>query len=76
MPIYEYESAEDGEVISLLRSMAKADAPVVDPEGRDRVFRRRHSVFGVMTGNAGGSPSPRESFCPCGVAEGGCRHPG
>ena len=76
MPIYEYESTEDGEVISLLRSMAEADAPVLDPEGRDRTFRRRHSVFGVMSSSAG-SPQPTgEGFCPCGVAEGGCRHPG
>ncbi|MAC74346.1 MAG: zinc ribbon domain-containing protein [Phycisphaeraceae bacterium] len=76
MPIYEYESSEDGEVISLLRPMAEADEPVADPDGRNRTFRRRHSVFGVMTGNAGGSPPPSEGFCPCGVAEGGCRHPG
>ena len=76
MPIYEYESTEDGEVISLLRSMAEADAPVVDPEGRDRIFRRRHSVFGVMTGSVGRAAPSSEGFCPCGVAEGGCRHPG
>ena len=33
MPIYEYESSEDGEVISLLRPMAEADEPVADPDG-------------------------------------------
>ena len=76
MPIYEYESFEDGEVISLLRTMAEADDPVVDPEGRDRTFKRRHSVFGVMTGAAEGTTSPGEGFCPCGIAAGGCRHPG
>jgi predicted nucleic acid-binding Zn ribbon protein len=76
MPIYEYESAEDGEVISLLRSMAESDDPVVDPKGQDRTFRRRHSVFGVMTNGGGDGPPAGEGFCPCGVAQGSCRHPG
>ena len=50
MPQYEYESLEDGDVLTLLRPMAEADQPVEDPEGRGRTFRRRHSVFGVGTG--------------------------
>ena len=57
MPLYEYESAEDGEIITLLRSMADADSPVEDPSGRDRTFRRRHSVFGVGSGE-GSSVAP------------------
>lgn len=77
MPIYEYESSEDGEIISLLRPMAEADEPVVDPEGRNRTFRRRHSVFGVKSGGGSQSSSPpSEGFCPCGVAADGCRHSG
>ena len=76
MPIYEYESEQDGEVISLLRSMAEADAPVEDPEGRGRTFRRRQSVFGVSTGastGAGGSArAPVGGCCPCGVDAGRC----
>ena len=51
MPLYEYESTEDGEIITLLRPMADADSPVEDPSGRDRTFRRRHSVFGVGSGD-------------------------
>ena len=67
MPIYEYESASDGEVISLLRPMAEADAPVEDPEGRGRTFRRRHSVFGVSTGGSSAPEAPMGGCCPCGV---------
>ena len=47
MPQYEYEAAEDGEVLTLLRPMARADEPVEDPAGKGRTFKRRHSVFGV-----------------------------
>lgn len=66
MPLYEYESIEDGEVVTLLRPMADADAPVEDPSGKGRTFRRRHSVFGV--GSAGATDvAPSGGCCPCGV---------
>ena len=78
MPIYEYENDQDGEVISLLRPMAQADAPVDDPEGRGRTFRRRHSVFGVSTGasaeSGGASEAPQGGCCPCGVSTSCCSH--
>ena len=55
MPIYEYESVQDGEVIELLRLMKDADLPVEDPTGKGRSFRRRVSVFGVIVGTCGGA---------------------
>jgi hypothetical protein len=72
MPQYEYEAAEDGEVLTLLRPMARADEPVEDPAGRGRTFKRRHSVFGVgaSTGSSVGSPEP--GCCPCGLKPGSC----
>ena len=74
MPLYEYESAEDGEIITLLRPMADADSPVEDPSGRDRTFRRRHSVFGVGSGEGSSvaSEAPPAGFCPCGKAAHQC----
>lgn len=85
MPLYEYENAEDGEVITLLRSMADADKPVEDPEGKGRTFRRRHSVFGVGGGSgaaqttgsdpgAGAPTFPGAGCCPCGKGAGACSH--
>lgn len=71
MPQYEYECAEDGEVITLLRSMSAADDPVEDPAGRGRIFRRRHSVFGVAVGGAA-APLPPGGCCPCGKDVGAC----
>jgi hypothetical protein len=57
-------------VITLLRRMADADAPVIDPSGRDRMFRRRHSIFGVGAANV---DSPVASGgCACGRPDGGC----
>lgn len=57
MPLYEYECVEDGTVIELLRTMRDADAPVEDPDGKGRTFKRRHSVFGVngASAHAGGT---------------------
>ena len=73
MPMYEYESVEDGEVITLLRRMQDADAPVVDPAGDGRTFRRRHSVFGVGVAGVGRVESPPvSSGCACGRPDGGC----
>jgi hypothetical protein len=74
MPQYEYECDEDGEVLTLLRPMSEADAPVEDPESRGRVFSRRHSVFGVGRRAAAQSApaASTEGFCPCGMRPGGC----
>lgn len=78
MPIYEYESVEDGEVIELLRSMKDADAPVEDPAGKGRNFRRRMSVFGAVGGASidAGAPSSgghvHSSSCGCGKPRGSC----
>ena len=72
MPIYEYESEQDGEVISLLRPMSDADAPVDDPEGRGRTFRRRHSVFGVSMGSSAPAMPAGGGCCPCGVDANRC----
>jgi len=76
MPIYEYESVEDGAVIELLRSMKDADAPVEDPEGRGRTFRRRLSVFGVSGASEASAPSGgghvHSAGCGCGKPMGSC----
>jgi hypothetical protein len=72
MPLYEYEAAEDGEIITLLRPMSEADAPVDDPAGKGRTFRRRHSVFGVGGGAAAASVPISGGCCPCGVDAGQC----
>jgi hypothetical protein len=70
MPIYEYE-AEDGTVVELIRSMADADKPVVDPEGKGRVFARKHSVFaGGASSSSGGHV--HTGGCACGKPGGGC----
>ncbi len=81
MPIYEYESKEDGEVIELMRPMKDADLPVEDPKGKGRTFKRKMSVFGV-SGSAHGSASDapsqghsthvHSSGCGCGRAPGSC----
>ena len=78
MPIYEYEAVEDGEVIELMRPMKDADAPVEDPKGRGRTFRRKMSVFGV-SGAASAASSGAEaaghvhsSGCGCGRPNGSC----
>ncbi|MSQ90791.1 MAG: zinc ribbon domain-containing protein [Phycisphaerales bacterium] len=74
MPQYEYISEEDSEVIVLLRPMSQADAPVEDPAGRGRTFRRKLSTFGVA-----GTQSPATSghvhtggCCPCGKPQSSC----
>ncbi|MHC4129294.1 MAG: FmdB family zinc ribbon protein [Planctomycetota bacterium] len=68
MPLYEYRCDEDGETITLLRSMADADRPVEDPEGLGRTFVRTHSTFAVGAGKAE-APS---AGCPCGNPNGPC----
>ena len=47
MPLYEYRCIDDGTLITLLRPMSEADAPVEDPEGQGRPFHRVQSVFSV-----------------------------
>ena len=47
MPLYEYRCVEDGSLITELRSMAEADDPVTDPEGKGRSFERVQSLFSV-----------------------------
>lgn len=74
MPQYEYLCEADGEVLTLLRPMRAADDPVDDPKGLGRVFRRKHSVFGVAGGAASdaGVSLPMGGCCPCGQNAGGC----
>ena len=84
MPIYEYESKEDGEVIELMRPMKDADALVVDPKGKGRTFCRKMSVFGVsgtassatsFGTSSGTSAAPahiHSSGCGCGRPRGSC----
>ncbi len=74
MPQYEYISEGESEVIVLLRPMSQADAPVEDPSGRGRTFRRKLSTFGVT-----GTQSPLSSAhvhqgacCPCGKPQSSC----
>ena len=72
MPLYEYECSDTGEVLTLLRPMADADSPVEDPEGRNRTFVRRHSVFGVGAPTPSGNATPQPGSCPCGLKPGTC----
>lgn len=76
MPIYEYEAVEDGEVIELMRLMKDADAPVDDPKGRGRTFRRKMSVFGVSGAASAAAAAPsghvHSSGCGCGRPNGSC----
>ena len=76
MPLYEYECQETGDVLTLLRTMDQADAPVDDPEGRGRTFTRKHSLFGVNAGATESAPSlpPMGGACGCGRPGGGCGH--
>ena len=80
MPIYEYVCEEDGDRIELLRPMSQADAPVEDPAGKRRVFKRVQSVFaaqgaavGVSTGGGGGHVHSG-GCCPCGKGRGACKN--
>jgi putative FmdB family regulatory protein len=76
MPIYEYVCGKDGAVIELLRPMSEADEPVKDPEGKGRVFKRKHSTFATQGG--GGAKvdlmSRQGGTCGCGKRTGGCGH--
>jgi putative FmdB family regulatory protein len=76
MPLYEYVCEKDGTVIELLRPMAQADAPVEDPDGKGRVFKRRQSTFASSgtTVSIGGRPGGHvhTGSCGCGKPGGGC----
>ncbi|MBU3728703.1 MAG: hypothetical protein FGM37_05570 [Phycisphaerales bacterium] len=74
MPQYEYICEDDGEVITLLRSMRDADAPVEDPSGKGRRFVRKLSCFGVAGSEAGTGSSHVHlgSCCPCGKPSSAC----
>lgn len=79
MPIYEYVCEEPGKppvTIELMRSMADADKPVVDPEGKGRTFKRKLSVFAAggpgapSAGDGGGHV--HSGTCGCGKRRGSC----
>ncbi len=75
MPIYEYICEQDQTVIELIRPMSQADAPVDDPQGRGRVFTRKHSTFatgGAGPSTGGGSLPMAGGCCPCGKSRGSC----
>lgn len=76
MPLYEYKSLEDGETIELLRPMADADKPVVDPKGKGRKFVRTLSTFQMSGLPRGSESSPRGHVhgggCGCGNPHGPC----
>jgi hypothetical protein len=52
--------------------MRDADAPVEDPSGRGRTFRRRHSVFGVAGSPVGAAHVHSGPCCPCGKPKDRC----
>lgn len=72
MPIYEYVCEQDGAVIELLRSMADADKPVTDPDGKGRLFKRKHSTFATGGEKSTSLLSKQGGCCPCGKTAGGC----
>lgn len=74
MPLYEYICEKDGEKIELLRPMSQADAPVEDPKGKGRVFKRVHSTFAAQGGEPGKGSGGMSlgTCCPCGKGAGAC----
>ena len=68
MPLYEYRCVEDGRLLTLLRPMKEADAPVEDPDGLDRTWERVQSLFSVDADVRTASSPPSGGGC-CG---GGC----
>lgn len=79
MPIYEYV-AEDGTRVETLRSMADADKPLADPDGKGRRFTRVQSTFAAQGtggevgrgGAGGGGHVHRGRMCGCGKRPGSC----
>ena len=78
MPLYEYQCAQTGDTIELIRPMADADAPVDDPERKGRVFVRKLSTFQAKsnTGKRAPLPSPGNGMpgCGCGNPNGPCNN--
>jgi putative FmdB family regulatory protein len=72
MPLYEYRCDDDGTVITLMRPMAEADAPVEDPDAKGRTFKRVFSSFAVGAEKSNGSnpPAPGPGSC-CSCMPGG-----
>jgi putative FmdB family regulatory protein len=76
MPLYEYRCDADGTTLEILRPIAQADAPVTDPDGKGRSFRRIRSTFtaaGTAAGSAASVSTHRHtgSYCPCGKNKAG-----
>ena len=61
-------------MIELLRPMADADKPVDDPEGKGRIFKRKHSTFATGGAAPGGTDLMRRQggYCSCGRTVGRC----
>lgn len=78
MPMYEYASQTPGpdgtiRVVELLRPMSQADAPVDDPDGLGRVFKRVLSTVSVAgSGGSNVSGGRVGGCCPCGKGAGAC----
>jgi putative FmdB family regulatory protein len=72
VPLYEYRCAEDGELITLLRSMDEADDPVTDPSSSGRTFERVQSLFSTdrPAEEAGGGGGCCGGGCSCGKGSG------
>ena len=74
MPLYEYICETDGEKLELLRPASEADAPVNDPRGKGRTFKRVHSTFAAK-GSPLAARASSGACCPCGKTAGSCRQP-
>lgn len=74
MPLYEYLCEADGTRLELIRPMRDADAPVEDPEGRQRKFARVMSMPMLSTPKGETSSPSAGGACGCGRRQGGCGH--
>jgi putative FmdB family regulatory protein len=74
MPLYEYVCDQDGTVVEVIRPMAEADKPLLDPENRGRTFKRKLSTFAAVGSSPSGAGSTPMSggCCPCGKNRGSC----
>lgn len=80
MPIYEYRCESDGTVLELIRPMSQADAPVPDPDGKGRTFKRVMSAFQSpasdrslpVSSGGGGGGHVHSGSCGCGRFKGPC----